>query len=512
MAVTITTDFTTLYDGSAAIGGATVVTLFPRFGSSHNAFQLGAATAHYTTTVTAFNFTNKRIYTWMIGPGGIDTIANGGYRIVIGDGTHTRAYFVGGRDVKNFTSQNWGCFILDADNLPTNFTQLAGTLEPNLSAITVVGIGMSSTAKAVGNSNNAFFDIMRYGTGLTIAGGTSGDPGTFNDILLEDDSTSNAWGIVESLGGGIYGVQGRLTFGSTSAATHFEDKNAIVVFGDRIVGPDTYKIDLLGSSSHINTFILGEKLGVGDSAVGINGCSILSPNKNVEIDLTATNFDNIGIYASTLNGLGTKDILLSDNTLHEFISNTVNASGQVVANNMIVRKTNFISTTSTLGSLLWNEDINIKESTFIANLTGAAIQHPDNLGDPYTYDELRFNGNTFDINNTSGFEITVNAINSANPSTSTGSSVIINNPTNFRITGLISDTEVRIYRQSDRFELAGVESSGTEFEYNYNYAGDVTVYIVIHKETYEYIKLRDVVLDENDRSIPVQQRFDRNFI
>ena len=242
MAVTVTTDLVTLYDGNTAFGDASTSqqTGFQRFGTNCLAVQVSNTTSHFSGTVPSFSLVGRAIYSWLSAPVSVGTLAQGGYRIVIGDGTNTRAYYVGGRDVKPFTSQGWSCQILQGDALPTDFDQLAGSAEPNLSAITVVGFGFTTTSKAVGNSPNCFADIARYGTGLVVGGGTSGDPGTFNDIRLLDDLITNAWGIIEDLGGGIYGVQGKLTFGSSSASSYFEDKNATVVFGDRFVSSDYF--------------------------------------------------------------------------------------------------------------------------------------------------------------------------------------------------------------------------------------------------------------------------------
>lgn len=82
----------------------------------------------------------------------------------------------------------------------------------------------------------------------------------------------------------------------------------------------------------------------------------------------------------------------------------------------------------------------------------------------------------------------------------------------FTLTGLVTNSEIRIYDTSDDSELGGVENSGTSFSYNYTYAGDVTVYVVIHNVNSVYIRLVDIVLSNADQSIPIQQRTDRNYI
>ena len=75
-------------------------------------------------------------------------------------------------------------------------------------------------------------------------------------------------------------------------------------------------------------------------------------------------------------------------------------------------------------------------------------------------------------------------------------------------TGLVPNTEVRIYRSSDMSELAGIENSGTSFSYNYEYVSDIPVYVVIHNVGYEYTSI-NLTLTSSSTSIPIQQRIDR---
>jgi hypothetical protein len=78
------------------------------------------------------------------------------------------------------------------------------------------------------------------------------------------------------------------------------------------------------------------------------------------------------------------------------------------------------------------------------------------------------------------------------------------------LTGLRPNTEVT-YMQgtTEIFHVENVTASG-ETSYSYIYAGDVTVDILIHHECYEFIALEDVVLSNENASIPVQQRKDKN--
>ena len=78
------------------------------------------------------------------------------------------------------------------------------------------------------------------------------------------------------------------------------------------------------------------------------------------------------------------------------------------------------------------------------------------------------------------------------------------------ISGLQSGTEVRIY-DALMNELAGVESSGTTFQYSYSYDADQDVTIVIHSLGYLPIRLENFTLGAESQTIPVQQIADRQY-
>ena len=74
-------------------------------------------------------------------------------------------------------------------------------------------------------------------------------------------------------------------------------------------------------------------------------------------------------------------------------------------------------------SLAPTHSINIKQCNFIANTTGAGVEHPSATGSPYTYTDLVFSGNTYDVNNTSGSAIEISKTGTSDPTNYTGSTV-----------------------------------------------------------------------------------------
>jgi hypothetical protein len=78
-------------------------------------------------------------------------------------------------------------------------------------------------------------------------------------------------------------------------------------------------------------------------------------------------------------------------------------------------------------------------------------------------------------------------------------------------TGLIPGSEIRIFRNSDSAELAGVESSGSTFSYTYIHEGiDVAVTVNIIKPGYVYQSI-PLTLTASSNSLPIQQRVDYSY-
>ena len=419
MAVTITNNMTTLYDAESTSNwttddAVTAYTGFQREGTYCIGAQASNGTVYMYKTITSTDLSNKVIYSWLRS-GNPTNKANGGFRIVLGDGTNIRAYYVGGSDDMGFQVGTWSCFVLDTSNLPSNYHQIAGSSAPNLSAITQVGAEFNYASKAVGNGDNVFVDICRYisntSPALTIGGGTSSDKGTFADIVAEDESTTNAYGIIRKLQTGVYGVQGAIEFGDSGTDdSYFEDKNAVVIFEDRLVPSSYYKINLVGNSTGTNSFILGEKSG----SVGVKGCVIKSAGSSkVALDFSASNIDELKLYGNTFLDVGTTT-LPSSATNKEVLSCTWDSSGKIIPNTITMKYCKFIAAD--------DDAITVSSTTF--NVTDSEFIAPTNHGveittaGTYTFDNLVFSGtdgsSNYDVENTTSGTVTIQNTNGSN--------------------------------------------------------------------------------------------------
>lgn len=116
-------------------------------------------------------------------------------------------------------------------------------------------------------------------------------------------------------------------------------------------------------------------------------------------------------------------------------------------------------------------------------------------------------------NNTSIANVQTMVANESDPTSfvTPGTPIVVSVSYTLTLTGLQTDTEVRIYSSSDDSELAGVEDSTNTFEWNFNHSGDFDVYIVIFNVAYEPVRIDDYTVTASDISLPIQQQFDRTY-
>lgn len=176
------------------------------------------------------------------------------------------------------------------------------------------------------------------------------------------------------------------------------------------------------------------------------------------------------------------------------------------------------------GMVSWTASTNITGCTFSADdslVTGHAIiiETPGT----YSFSGLQFEGfgvdgsTTAAVFNNSGGAVTINVSGGTAPTVrnGAGASTTVNAGATITLTGVIANSEVRLYRgtvanAATAVEIDGVEVSGTSVALTHSDAGQAA-YVVIHKEDYENLVISFAALSATDQTIPVQQRFDRVF-
>ncbi len=555
MTVIVTPDLTDIDDAesisnwTSAEDSPALNTAVFREGSNCISIQLSEEAGHfYRTSLGGLDLRNTRIYVWLRAGITIDSKANGGIRVVIGDGTNIIGYFTGGEEEPGFQVGAWTCQMLDTANLPTAFATIAGSEGSlDLSSIAEVGGGFNVPGKAVGNVDNVFIDISRFGNGLVITGGTSSAPGLFTEIIAEDEDQANAFGIIRELENRVYGVQGSLTFGATgSANTFFKDEDAVLIFENHVHASGSavtpFEMRVYGGTGTTH-FELGLPVGTGDNETGRNAIIVRNANithNPISFIADTPHAEDLLLYGT--NFVGVRNLGLPESMVfsphpgngqnHRLSGVTFDRCGQVDTGQVVTRQTVFQSTFQTTGtigygasSLLWSDIIDVEECSFLANqlqnLLGVGvsgshgIEHPD--PGSFTYVGLTFSTNDFDIEFSAPTgSLTISATQGSDPGTSQitrgGVSVTINNNITLTLTDLQSGSEVRVYNDvagEAGSEIAGIESSGVTFPIVYNFAGmDIPVIIVILHIDF-LIQRLFIDLGATDASLPIFQAADR---
>ena len=161
------------------------------------------------------------VFIWMMQqcPNNIDTEANGGLRVIIGNlSTAFNAWKVKGKDT--YIYGGWNCYPVDpvvaADytvGSPTGTKQWFGG-------------AVNQLANAKGGTG---IGAIRYGRGeLKIEKGSTADGyATFLGASIQNDILTNRWGLLQAIDGG-YLQQGLLLLGSATNAVDFRDSNTSI--------------------------------------------------------------------------------------------------------------------------------------------------------------------------------------------------------------------------------------------------------------------------------------------
>ena len=542
MAITIRDNRIVLNEADAITGwvstdGPTVFTTGPTPIEAGGCLGLQASNAieNAYVPITSDNYSNGgSLFVWVTNRAAFDTTANTGVGIQVGDGTNRIAYSVGGSDGTGFRHEvgpvDWTNFQIDLANKPVTFTAIAGA-EANLNeaAITQVGIYFSTIAKSVGGADNCFWDIIRYadnGVGIEVFGGTVGTPETFEQVSIEDRSelTLRAHGILRKVGSGAYSIQGNISLGDTvgTSNTYINSSGETFLWEDRRQSTNNYyRFNSAGN-------------GTGVTDINFDNCTFTCPTSG-SIDVSDVNVDAFDIRGTVINGFnrgintGGASNIWSGNTFSR--CDQIVTTGTDLRNNVYSGYTGLANTSQ----LFWNTTTNPSglidgsEFTMPTTLTHA-IEFPVAMtNQSITITDCDFigfdatnntNGSTFNVLATTG-TLTINVSGGSGNTTyrTAGATVTIVNAVSVTLTGMQDLTEVRVYdagTSNPQVELAGIEDatdgvSGAR-TFAFSLSAGTLVDIVIINVTYENQRIDDFTVPATAGSIPIQQRFDRNYV
>ena len=374
----------------------------------------------------------QHVYMWVQMPAlsQLDTLANKGLAIRLGSSTTDyREWVIAGNDGSNGWTGGWRCFVID----PTKAGTVTDTGTFDIANVRMFGVWIDTSSS--GRGDNFFMDTIMVGSGLRITGTST--TGWLDVMDYCNDFTNRAWGMLQEKDG-VYYAYGNMLIGDAAnqaANVSFADSGRVIKFATSefwstgttwLTGID---IDLSGitiedHASWTTTFTDGILVGSdnGRSGTLFIGNSLM----NVSADLHGGNHADSAslIYGTTIKEF--TGALVSGNDIgHKFYAASFVQNNQFdPVGACVIRNCIFAETVDVDSALLWNESIDIQNSAFIANTTGAAIEHPSAVGTPYSYTDMVFSGNTFDGLNSSGTNITVNNNGTSNAADDEGANTI----------------------------------------------------------------------------------------
>lgn len=476
-------------------------------------------TADFThaSGLDASSYTYPHLYFWMrddVMPFTEDkttgTVNNSGLMVEVTlSNNATKKWHVAGADTWR---GEWKNFMIDLSNTSDLFSS-SGTW--NLSTNTIDNIEWqtdNSNSGTIRIIDNTWQDVLRVGEGLK-ATGTSFD---FLDISAVDGSLANMYGQLQAQNGVLF-AQGKIQIGDGATTTTFNSS------GEQITFIDPTTAGLGGGavgSVHASLYEL-KATGSGCDCI-ISGDVIAgSGNAAFKVDFSDGTLNKLEITGNTINNANTI-LLPGSGASYDISGNTFNECGIIDVNGTKFENNTINSTTETTYGA-----ITMYASTDLASAKNINLNDFGNsygVYVPAAVTEITLDNFQFDVPDgtggiyglywaaTSG-ELTINTTNGTNLGTagctSAGTATFnIAVAASFSLTGLQSNTEVRIYTNDLSTELYGIENGSGTVTYNYT-AVNSNCIVQIFAVGYEVIRLTGINFDGTNASIPIQQKEDR---
>jgi len=262
---------------------------------------------------TSRSLENVHLRMWCKLSQSISALATYGARLQIGDQTNLGAWTVYGSDKQVAVYNGWLMLVVDPRK---PFDEVIGTVPSDILAVVDAGCRVDfvdANGKAL-----AVHDMLWEGNEVSIEGGTTGARGTFLEWSAAD--VAAGYGILRDVGGVFYLNAGALFQGPGTAASYFEDTNAVVIFEDLPVSGSMYKFRHVGNAdASINHFQLGTTSGSGVDQEGAGGGVLRAAGaapfrvEAIDADVDAVNYygvtmlGNDAVYADQLRNVKVED-------------------------------------------------------------------------------------------------------------------------------------------------------------------------------------------------------------
>lgn len=450
--------------------------------------------------------TGDCVFSWMMcmAPNGMDTLANGGYRILIGSTVaNFDGWAVGG---SNFGRNPYGGWVNVA-------------VDPTLTADYTGGTGLGATWQHFGVAFNLSSGISKgrplcmggitYGRGdlIVTQGDLTNGYATCAGMAAQNDTTTNRWGLFQAEGAG-YLWKGLWSLGTSGTAVDFRDEGVTIAIDDVLKTYAAFNaIEVNNASSRV------DMTGFVFKALGTAAPGTFEMVDNADVNISGCRFEGMNTFV--------------------FQSNGACINSQFVGCGIITAADADFSGTSIEGyegtadtsPFIWNVATDPQNDTDGMSFTmGSALTHAMEFGtsSPTTINlqDIDFSGyhasnaqtsSTFHVKRTSG-SVTINCSGcTGNLSYKTaGATVTIAQTVSITVDfSPVTVAEVRVYLTGTSTEVDGIENT-TGSTFVFSVAASTGVDIVVHKLGYEYYRKNNASFTANS-VFPAVLRVDRNY-
>ena len=221
---------------------------------------------YVSAAFAALNLSATHIFAWILVLTEPDTTALGGIRIRVEDALgNFGEWFVGGSE--NYFG-GWQMFCVDT----TRAFDRSSATAANKAAITRIG-PIANLIRTGIDGSAVHMDAARFGTGITVTGGTVADPIDFVAIDVADKAVALQFGIIQKHPAeGVFVQNGRLTIGSNTGTllTVFKDTVESITVANMPVALDFNKLNIESNATNPTQFTLGTEVGTPPASVGFS--------------------------------------------------------------------------------------------------------------------------------------------------------------------------------------------------------------------------------------------------
>jgi hypothetical protein len=281
-----------------------------------------------------------------------------------------------------------------------------------------------------GTLNNCIVDSIRHGTGITVTGGSTSDKVTWDDVEAVGNSITNAYGLIQQRSG-VFFMQGEWQFGVASGAgdCYFEDGGKTLIWTEatsedsqttpndfQVAGNEFHRL-IVKEGTGTTDFINGTKVGTGDTASGVGGCTYQAQvsslaGQNFQQNTLEMNFSDAAVTNVELYGcvftrcLGALDkpgsLSFSDDATngpnHEVMGCVFDGCGRIEPGRVVMRNNTFSNTRQSNQATGYFDYVAARdEAHSVWNVATSNIQDFD----PATQDEMLLRDGTGDHTNSS---------------------------------------------------------------------------------------------------------------